>query len=151
MCERWKLRTLRFLGIRESVYSFKHLDKFIETIIPNARVASWFSKKDPKKTVQPAVSGDAHFVFRQCNTLPNLSEMAGPGPSRTIDISHPGRNPDIWKRYYFSASQPRYIFRMVGTGRQHSCSATQAAYHRDIPTPNLKPPNSRGGPHIKPT
>jgi hypothetical protein len=86
MRERWKLRTLRFLGIRELVYYFKHLDKCIETIIPNARVAAWFSKKDPKKAVQPAVSGDAHFVFRQYNTVPNLSEMAGPGPTRTIDI-----------------------------------------------------------------
>jgi hypothetical protein len=63
---------------------------YIETIIHNARVASWFSKKDPKKAVQPAVSGDAHFVFRQYNTVPNLSEMAGPGPTRTIDIITPG-------------------------------------------------------------
>jgi hypothetical protein len=85
MHERWKLR-LGFLGIRESVYYFKHLDKCRKAIIPNALFASWFSKKDPKKAVQPAVSGDAHFVFIQYNTLPNLSEMADSGPTRTIDI-----------------------------------------------------------------
>jgi hypothetical protein len=76
--------------MHESVYYFKHLDKCIETIIPNTCVASWFSKKDPKKAVQPAVSGDTRFVFRQYNTTPNLSEMAGPGPTRTIDILHRG-------------------------------------------------------------
>jgi hypothetical protein len=86
MRERWKLRTLRFLGIRESVYYFKHLDKCRKAIIPNARFASWFSKKDPKKAVQPAVNGDTHFIFIQYNTVPHLSEMAGPGPTRTIDI-----------------------------------------------------------------
>jgi hypothetical protein len=86
MRERWKLRTLRFLGLRESVYYFKHLDKCLKTIIPNARFASWFFEKDHKKAVQPAVSGDAHFVFIQYNTVPNLSEMAGSGPTRTIDI-----------------------------------------------------------------
>jgi hypothetical protein len=77
---------LRFLGIRESVCYFKHLDKCLKTIIPNACFASWFSKKDPKKAVQPVVSGDAHFVFIQYNTVPNLLEMAGSGPTRTIDI-----------------------------------------------------------------
>jgi hypothetical protein len=88
MRERRKLRTLRFLGICGSVYYFKHLDKCLKAIIPNARFASWFSKKDPKKAVQPVVSGDAHFVFIrvQYNTVPNLSEMAGSGPTRTIDI-----------------------------------------------------------------
>jgi hypothetical protein len=63
MHERWKLRTLRFLGIRESVYYFKHLDKCIETIIPNDRVAFWFSKKDPKKEPFNLLLAVMHISF----------------------------------------------------------------------------------------
>jgi hypothetical protein len=56
--------------MRELVYYFKHLDKCLKTIIPNARFASWFKKKITKKAFNLLLhSGDAHFVFIQYNTV----------------------------------------------------------------------------------